>query len=153
MLRHRFAVGFHYPISILPVQDNASLYAGLWSLPQKLWASEEYSTYSDASGARCLAKLFNRNFVDANFTSSLVWDMMWSSLDGLACAGDGLFWAAEPWSGLYGVVDTTWAMAHTTQFTAPGWRYSPLFTPSDSFAAIRTSIRVKFTFGRCRLCQ
>lgn len=121
-----FAVGFHYPVSIMPAQRNRTFYDGLLKLKQKIWASEEYSTYSDSKGGRCLAKLFNRNYVDAQFTSSLVWDMMWSSFDGTACSGQGILWAAEPWTGLYGVVDTVWAMAHTTQFTERGWKFLTL---------------------------
>ena len=58
----------------------ASYYQELWDLPgkQKLWASEEYSTYSDSNGGRCLAKLVNRNYVDGNFTALIVWDMVWA---------------------------------------------------------------------------
>jgi hypothetical protein len=116
-------VGLHYPVSIMPVQANASFYEGLWSLNQTLWSSEEFSTYADSSGGRCLAKLFSRNYIDARLTASLVWDMLWSSFDGLACSGQGILWAAEPWSGAYAVADPVWSMAHHTQFTEPGWLY------------------------------
>ena len=125
-------VGLHYPVSILPVDQeptgpgmNRAYYEQLWALPghQKLWASEEYSTYSDGNGARCLAKLVNRNYVDANLTALVVWDMVWAWMDGLACSGQGMIWAAEPWSGAIGLVDTVWSIAHTSQVTRPGWRY------------------------------
>ena len=62
-------VGHHYPVSIMPVSKNRTFYDNLWTLTQRLWSSEEYSTYSDTNGARCLAKLFNRNYVDANLTA------------------------------------------------------------------------------------
>jgi hypothetical protein len=120
-------VGLHYPVSIMPVAREPStvakpFYEELWALPQRLWASEEYSTYSDSHGGRCLAKLVNRNYVDANMTALIVWDMVWAWMDGLACSGQGLIWAGEPWSGGVGLVDTIWSIAHTTQVTSPGWR-------------------------------
>jgi hypothetical protein len=120
-------VGLHYPVSIMPVAREPSTtanpyYEELWALPQKLWASEEYSTYSDSHGGRCLAKLVNRNYVDGNMTALIVWDMVWAWMDGLACSGQGLIWAGEPWSGGVGLVDTVWSIAHTTQVTSPGWR-------------------------------
>ena len=78
-------VGLHYPVSIMPVAKEPTgppeqYYQTLWDLPgkQKLWASEEYSTYSDSNGGRCLAKLVNRNYVDGNFTALIVWDMVWA---------------------------------------------------------------------------
>lgn len=120
-------VGLHYPVSIMPVAEEPSgspsaFYEQMWTLPQKFWASEEYSTYSDSNGGRCLAKLANRNYVDGNLTALIVWDMVWAWMDGLACSGQGLIWAGEPWSGAVGVVDTVWSIAHTTQVTEKGWR-------------------------------
>ena len=82
---------------------NESLWRGLWSLGKPLWASEDYSTYSDSIGGKCLAKLFNRNWVDGNITATFVWDFFWASFDGLACSGQGLIWSAEPWAGKYGL--------------------------------------------------
>eukprot|EP00756_Hemistasia_phaeocysticola_P049603 Hpha_TRINITY_DN24121_c0_g1::TRINITY_DN24121_c0_g1_i1::g.9830::m.9830/K01202/GALC; galactosylceramidase len=117
-----YAMGFHYPMSILP-PTKSEWWGPVEKLSQKRWASEDYSTFTDSNGARCLAKLINRNFIDAGLTRTLVWDLFWSSFDTTPCTGQGLFWAAEPWSGVYGVMDTVWAAAHTTQFTAPGWRY------------------------------
>jgi hypothetical protein len=73
------AVGLHYPLSIYPAgpaggsDAGATYYRNLSThLPggQKLWASEEYSTYSDSNGGRCLAKLLNRNYVDGEGSDS-----------------------------------------------------------------------------------
>ncbi len=119
------AVGLHYPNSILPARLNPEYYRDLSSLPdrQKFWSSEEFSTPATQSGGRCLAKLFNRNFLDGNLTSSIVWSIIYAWYSDLACSGQGLIWSPEPWSGKIGVVDTVWVAAHTTQFTKPGWRY------------------------------
>jgi len=116
-------LALHYGTTESPVSANESLWRGLWSLGKPLWASEDYSTYSDSIGGKCLAKLFNRNWVDGNITATFVWDLFWASFDGLACSGQGLIWSAEPWTGKYGLPDTVWAAAHTTQFTRRGWRY------------------------------
>ena len=52
--------------------------------------------------------------------------MALTGMDGLACSGQGLIWAGEPWSGAVGVVDTVWAIGHTTQVTEVGWRLRSL---------------------------
>ena len=121
------AIGLHYPNSIMPARLPASqpYYRNLSSLPdgQRLWSSEEFSTPATQSGSRCLAKLFNRNFIDGNLTSSIVWSIIYAWYTDLACSGQGMIWAPEPWSGKIGVVDSVYSAAHTTQFTQVGWRY------------------------------
>jgi hypothetical protein len=51
----------------------------------------------------------------------------WSPFDGiyksLAWEGEGFQQADQPWSGHYEIWPALWAVAHTTQFTEPGWRY------------------------------
>ena len=32
---------------------------------------------SDSKGGKCLAKLLSRNYVDANISATLVWDLFW----------------------------------------------------------------------------
>ena len=56
-------------------------------------------------------------------TASIVWSILYSWYQDLACSGQGLMWAPEPWSGAMAVVDTVWSAAHTTQFTKVGWWY------------------------------
>jgi len=120
-------VSLHYATSESPPAANATLWDKFWSLKKPLWSSEDYSTYSDADGGRCLSKLFSRNWVDANITATFAWDLFWASFDGLACSGQGMIWTAEPWTGQYAIPDTVWAAAHTTQFTSTGkkskWYY------------------------------
>ena len=43
--------------------------------------------------------------------------------DYLPWARDGVAVANEPWSGHYEITSPTWALAHTSQFAKPGWRY------------------------------
>ena len=38
----------------------------------------------------------------------------------------GLVGATDPFGGHYTVLPPVWAAAHTTQFTAPGWRMLPV---------------------------
>ncbi len=88
------AIGLHYPNSIMPgrLSSSQAYYRNLSSLPdgQKLWSSEEFSTPATQSGSRCLAKLFNRNFIDANLTSSIVWSIIYAWFTDLACSGQGM---------------------------------------------------------------
>jgi hypothetical protein len=42
---------------------------------------------------------------------------------GLPYGDAGLVTADQPWSGNYSVNAQTWAIAHFTQFTSPGWHY------------------------------
>eukprot|EP01050_Picozoa_sp_SAG11_P001513 SAG11_NODE_65_length_18798_cov_11.881224_12_plen_762_part_00 len=116
-------VALHYATEESSPFLNISRWRNFWSLKQPLWATEDYSSYSDSQGGRCLAKLFNRNYVDANITATLVWDLFWASFDGLACSGQGMIWSAEPWTEQYGLPDTIWAAAHTTQFSSRNWSY------------------------------
>eukprot|EP01052_Picozoa_sp_SAG31_P037853 SAG31_NODE_4956_length_2836_cov_1.271830_1_plen_610_part_00 len=118
------------------LERSKAYYQTLSSIPgKKLWSSEEMSTPATAGGSRCLAKLLNRNFIDANLTSSIVWSIIYAWYTDLACSGQGLIWAPEPWSGKIGVVDSVWSAAHTTQFTEVGWRYSQQGTGSGYLPA------------------
>lgn len=75
-------IGLHYPNSILPARTskiNRDYYETLSALPGKLlWSSEEMSTPATQGGSQCLAKLLNRNYVDANLTSSIIWSIIYS---------------------------------------------------------------------------
>ena len=56
-------------------------------------------------------------------TGTVNWSLEWSAYKGLPFEGVGVLLANEPWSGHYVVGPSVWAVAHTTQFTQPGWRY------------------------------
>jgi hypothetical protein len=100
-----------------------------------LWASEDDSTYNSNSGAACLARLINRNFVLGNMTATINWNLIAAYTKGTQWFRAGLMNALSPWSGAYGSQHADgsftaggmiWAAAHLTQFTAPGWRYLPV---------------------------
>jgi O-glycosyl hydrolase len=87
-----------------------------------LWASETGSQDFN-TGALASARTYIHGYVDARMTGYLNWPIVAALSPNLRFATDGVLVANQPWSGAYTVGRTTWTMAHTTQFTAPGWRY------------------------------
>jgi O-glycosyl hydrolase len=87
-----------------------------------LWASEtgsqDYNT-----GAFASARTYIHGYIDARMTGYLNWPVIAALTPNLRFATDGVMVANQPWSGAYSVGKSAWTMAHTTQFTAPGWRY------------------------------
>jgi hypothetical protein len=79
-------------------------------------------------------------------TATIAWSLIWSVPEGVPFAGNGLMSASQPWSGHYSGGDGTgnataapsldgplWTTAHTTQFTAPGWRYLTVNSGGSGF--------------------
>src|SRR6478735_10645339 len=56
-------------------------------------------------------------------TAYLNWPVVAAITPNLPYPTMGLALASQPWSGAYSIGKNTWVMAHTSQFTAPGWRY------------------------------
>ena len=110
-----YAVGRHYP----GYQSSAAAQA----LGKPLWAAEDGIGGSSWATAQKLAKIFNLNYVNGKYTKTEIWSPITSYFDNLAAADSGLMRANTPWSGNYQVCPAIWAMAHTTQFTFPGWKY------------------------------
>jgi O-glycosyl hydrolase len=115
-------VGVHYPCGYLGAYENCPSTATAEGLGKPLWASEQGSQPYD-SGAAPLARAINRAYIDGQMTASINWSLVWSAYGGLPFGGDGLMLANTPWSGNYTLGQSIWVMAHTTQFTQPGWRY------------------------------
>ena len=64
-----------------------------------------------------------RTDIDKNVTGIQTWALLAAYDRGLAAPDHGLFRASWPWCGHYELIGRMWVMAHTTQFTAPGWRF------------------------------
>ncbi len=105
-------IGCHYPAA--KIQPNCA------ALNKVQWASEDMAVSWD-TGAKCWARELNQNYVRANLTSTIAWDLINSFYDNLEFAGAGLLRAVQPWSGFYQVGQVLWAAAHWGQFTTPGW--------------------------------
>lgn len=108
-------VGVHYREGKSP--------AAAQSLDCPLWSSEDGPWRGDWDGAKRLARTINRNYVTGKFTKTEIWSPVTSYYDSLPLPSSGVMRANEPWSGHYEVQPATWAVAHTTQFAEPGWRY------------------------------
>ncbi len=111
------------------VQVIGAHYVGFKSTPEALatgkrvWSSEDGPWRGDWQGARQLARVFNRNYVQGRMTKTVIWSLVTSYYDTLPLPNSGPMMAKEPWSGHYEVQPATWVIAHTTQFAQPGWKY------------------------------
>ena len=83
------AVGVHYPCKYKS-EDGAN------ALGKKLWASEDFSTEANWTGASCWGRTLNQNFVLGNMTSTIAWSLIWSVYRNLPYFGNGLMYADEP---------------------------------------------------------
>eukprot|EP00036_Acanthoecidae_sp_10tr_P021481 CAMPEP_0206318684 /NCGR_PEP_ID=MMETSP0106_2-20121207/17335_1 /ASSEMBLY_ACC=CAM_ASM_000206 /TAXON_ID=81532 /ORGANISM="Acanthoeca-like sp., Strain 10tr" /LENGTH=746 /DNA_ID=CAMNT_0053750429 /DNA_START=12 /DNA_END=2252 /DNA_ORIENTATION=+ len=89
----------------------------------RYWVDEEGSIY-DGQSARCLARCVNRGYVTGCHTATFQWHLISSFYDYLPWSRCGVAVANRPWDGSYEITSPTWALAHTTQFADPGWRYT-----------------------------
>ena len=92
------------------------------TLGKPLWSSEDFAMTWDQGGG-CWARILNQNYVRANVTATLAWNLIASYYDELAYSQDGLIHAVTPWDGHYGIGHSLYVTSHTTHFTQPGWRY------------------------------
>ena len=107
-------IGAHYP------GTHADPACELTQKP--LWASEDYAAQWN-TGAQCLARIINQNYVRANITATIAWNLMATYYDDLPFPGDGLLHGVQPWSGHFDIGHSVWVASHTTHFTQPGWHY------------------------------
>jgi hypothetical protein len=110
-----YAVGAHYPGYQSPPEARQT--------GKPLWASEDGPWRGDWQGARALAKMFNRNYVQGKMTKTILWSLVTSYYDVLPLPDSGPMKAKESWSGHFEVQPALWAIAHTAQFAKPGWQY------------------------------
>ncbi len=112
----------HYTCGYLSAQTSCTVPSNVANSGKTLWSSENGSQdYND--GAKPLARGINRVYIDGKMTAYLNWDLIAAVTPNIPWPTVGLVLANQPWSGRYAVGKDTWALAHTTQFTAPGWKY------------------------------
>lgn len=93
-------------------------------LGKTLWASEDHAGWQPGwPGACALAKQYNRNYLDGRMTKTIICYLIASYYDTLSYPNCASIRANTPWSGHYDVWPVHWAIAHTTQFAQPGWKY------------------------------
>jgi galactosylceramidase len=105
-------IGAHYPAA--GIRDDCV------ALNKVQWASEDMSVNWN-TGAACWARELNQNYVRANLTATIAWDLVNSFYDRLKFSGSGMLRAVEPWSGFYQLGQVIWTAAHWGQFTRSGW--------------------------------
>ena len=122
-------IGTHCPGSL---NGQASPSAAMLKLGKPFWNTEQHFGEPDGSPDGCgdwstfvgVAREINQNWAIAKHSSVLFWTPVFSWYGWLPYRGKGLFTANEPWSGFFNTTAMPlWAVAHTTQFTAPGWRF------------------------------
>ncbi len=120
------AIGAHYAGMLVKDEFGDDQYDSSPEAKQSgkpLWASEDGPWRGDWSGARTLAKIYNRNYIRGKMTRTIVWSLVTAYYENLPVPDSGLMKANAPWCGHYEVQPALWATAHTTQFAQPGWRY------------------------------
>ncbi|WP_346166513.1 ricin-type beta-trefoil lectin domain protein [Streptomyces javensis] len=115
-------LGTHYPCGYLTDYKSCPSSDSAQALGKPLWSSENGSQDTD-SGAPAVARALNRDYIDGKMTAFFNWPVIAALYPNLAYATAGMSVAQQPWSGHYTIGRTTWVLAHTTQFTRPGWRY------------------------------
>ena len=124
-LRKAIAViGDHYPErekadKAYSSSDNARSFG----IP--VWNNEGGPWKGDWKGLEYLAKMYNRDYIKGRMTKNITWSLITSYYDTgkRSFPNSGLMTANTPWSGYYDVEPAVWAVAHTTQFVEPGWKY------------------------------
>jgi galactosylceramidase len=92
-------LGEHYPAA--GIKETCS------ALNKVQWSSEDMSVSWDR-GAACWARELNQNYVRANLTATIAWDLVNSFYDRLEFSGTGVLRAVEPWSGFYQIGQVLW---------------------------------------------
>ena len=115
-------LGSHYVCGYRSAQTTCPSSANAIASGKKIWASENGSDDYNLGGV-ALARGINRGYLDGKMTAYINWPVIAAITPNIPFPTMGVALAAQPWSGAYSVGKNAWVMAHTTQFTAPGWRY------------------------------
>lgn len=121
-----WGLGAHYPggSGTTPAERNIGL---------PLWSSEDYSTYSDATGAGCWARLLVQN-AGWGYGATISWYLLGAFARGMDYDSDGVIRAEWPSSGHWEVTPMLWMTMHWTLFTEPGWSILSCPTPQCTLA-------------------
>ena len=90
-------------------------------LGKPIWDSEAH--FDEKLAYNEVARNINRNYIAGQATASIYWPIVSAMYDNLPYDDIGFIKCNQPWSGHYVVTPALWVMAHTSQFTQPGWRY------------------------------
>jgi O-glycosyl hydrolase len=115
-------VGVHYPCGYLKPATTCNSTANAIATGRPLWASENGSQDIE-TGAPQLIRGITRGYIDGRMTGYFHWPLVAAITPNLPFATVGLAVAPSPWSGFYRLGRQTWAIAHVSQFTQPGWRF------------------------------
>ncbi|MDA5139891.1 galactosylceramidase [Streptomyces sp. AD681] len=111
-------LGTHY--SFGPSSETAqSLGKPLWISEGGPWSAE----WGHGGSAKSLPSLLNHAYIEGRITGVNIWNLLTAYYGGLSISDAGLMRSNTPWSGAYQVQSAIWAVAQTTQFAEPGWRY------------------------------
>lgn len=91
-------------------------------LQKPLWNGEAHAYGGDWYAAANHAR-YNRAYPLGQITKTISWSLISAYHDFLVAPNSGMMKANTPWSGYYEVQPPVWIIAHTTQFTEPGWKY------------------------------
>jgi O-glycosyl hydrolase len=91
------------------------------SLGKPLWDSESH--FDEKPPYNEVARNINRNYAAGRVTATAYWPIVSAIYDNLPYDDIGFIKCNQPWSGHYVVTPSLWVMAHTSQFTQPGWLY------------------------------
>ena len=95
-----WGLGSHYPGS----RGTSDLVRGA-GVP--IWSAEDYSTYSDATGAGCWGRLLVQN-LGWEMTGTISWYLIGSFARGMDYDSDGILRAEWPSSGHYELTPMLW---------------------------------------------
>ncbi len=108
-------LGYHY-LNVDATQD-----VKLLDMP--VWESEASILSGNWEDAHIFAQNTNRNYIRSRAVKTLIWCPVNAYFPNVSWNGVGAMEACMPWCGYYDVRPAIWAIAHTTQFADPGWRY------------------------------
>jgi O-glycosyl hydrolase len=115
-------LGSHYVCGYRGAQTNCPSSTNALATGKTLWASENGSDDYNA-GATALARGINRDYIDGKMTAYINWPVIAAVTPNIPYPTMGVATAPQPWSGSYSIGKNAWVMAHTSQFTTPGWQY------------------------------